>query len=133
MSDQFSYWIGDCVYTPLHEFDTLCSNNPVQLCSASAGGTIKDPVQCVPFCFTCKHHNPIRNAPKSRLDNRLASMQTRLIDFLANRQKDTKYARRNEIILERNSVPELFSRLRVNTNTPECFSYRIQESVPLKK
>ena len=84
-----SLFISDwgCVYTALHEFDPLCSNNPVQFCSASAGGTTKDPVQCVPFCFTCKHHNPIRKAPKPRFDNRMASMQMRLIDCLANRQR----------------------------------------------
>ena len=28
-----------------------------------------DPVQPVPFCFTCKHRNPILNAPKPRFDN----------------------------------------------------------------
>ena len=41
-----------------HESDMLCSNNPVQLCSVSAGGTKIDPVQSVLFCFTCEHRNP---------------------------------------------------------------------------
>ena len=39
------------------------------------------------FCFTCKHRNPIRNAAKPRFDNRMASMQMKLIDCLANRQR----------------------------------------------
>ena len=50
-----SFFISDwgCVYTDLHESDTLCSNNPVHLCSASPGdGDAKmDPVQSVPFCL----------------------------------------------------------------------------------
>ena len=48
-----------CVCTTLCESDTFCYNNPVQLCSTSAGGTKMDPVQSIPFCFTCKHHIPI--------------------------------------------------------------------------
>ena len=52
------------VYTALHESDTLCSNNPVQFCSASAGGTKIDLVQSVLFSFMCKHSNQKRNAPK---------------------------------------------------------------------
>ena len=60
-----------CVYTALRESYMLCSNNPTQLCSASPGGTKIDQVQSVLLCFTCKHRNPIRNAPKSRLDNRI--------------------------------------------------------------
>ena len=81
-----SLFISDwgCVYTPLPESDTLCSNNPVQLCSASAGGTKMNPVQSVPFCFTRKHRNLIRNAPRPRFDNGMASMQIRLIDCLVN-------------------------------------------------
>ena len=86
-----SLFISDwgCVYTALHESDMLCSNNLVQLYSASAGGTKMDSVQYVPYCFTCErqHRNPIRNAPKSCFDNRMASMQMRLIDCLANRQR----------------------------------------------
>ena len=84
-----SLYISDCgcVYTALHESDTLCSNNRVQLCSASAGGTKINPAQSVPFCFTCKHRNPIRNAPRHCFDNRMASMQMRSIDCLANRQR----------------------------------------------
>ena len=54
------------VYTALPESDTLCSNSLVQLCSASAGATKMDPVQSVPFCFTCKHRNPIRNETLSK-------------------------------------------------------------------
>ena len=54
--------------------------------SASAGNTKMNPVQSVPFCFTCKHCNPIRNAPKPCFDNRIASVQMRLVDCLANRQ-----------------------------------------------
>ena len=76
-----------CVYTTLHESDALCSNNPAQLYSASAGGTKMNPVQSVPFRFTCKHRNPIRNVPKPRFDNRMASMQMRLTNCLVNRQK----------------------------------------------
>ena len=34
-------------------------NNPLQLCFPSVGGTKMNPVQSVPFCFTCKHHNLI--------------------------------------------------------------------------
>ena len=68
----------------------LCSSSPVQLCSPSAGGTKMDPVQSIPFCFTCKHHNPIRNAPEPLFDNRMASMQMRLIDCLADRQRKQK-------------------------------------------
>ena len=77
-----SLFISDwgSVYTTLHESDTLCSSNLIQLCSASAGGTKMDPVQTpVQFCIRCKHRNPIRNAPKPRFDNRVASMQMRLI------------------------------------------------------
>ena len=70
----------------LHESDTLCSNNPVQLFSTSAGGAKIDPVQSVPFCFTCKHHKPMRNAPKPSFDNRMVLMQMRLTNCLANRQ-----------------------------------------------
>ena len=73
-----------CVYTALHESDTLCSNNPVQLYSVSAGGTKMNPIQSVPFCFTYKHRNPIGNARKPRFDNRMASTQIKLIDCLAN-------------------------------------------------
>ena len=40
-----------CVYTAPDESDMLCSNNPVQLCSASAGGRKMDPAQSVPFCL----------------------------------------------------------------------------------
>ena len=47
----------------------------------SAGGTKMDPVQSVPFCFTCKRCNPIRNAPKSGFDNKMASVQMRLISY----------------------------------------------------
>ena len=76
-----------CVYTALRESDTLCSNNPVQLCSASASSTRMDVVQSVPLCFTFKHSNPIQNAPKPCFDNKRVSMQMRLIDCLANRQR----------------------------------------------
>ena len=117
---------GGCVYSSLHESDTLCSNNPVQLCSALAGGMKMDPVQSVPFCLTCKHRNPIRNAPKPPFHNRMASMQMRLI----NCKENNKYGRRNEIIFARNSVTGLFSRLRVNTHTPDRFLYLIRESDP---
>ena len=116
------------VYMALHESDTLWSNNPVELCSTSAGGTKMNPVQFVPFCFTCKHRDPIPNAPKPRFDRRMASMQMRLIDCLANRQKNNKYGRRIEIILAENSVTGLLSSLFVNTHTLERFLYRIQES-----
>ena len=74
-----------CVCTALHESDTLCPNNPMQLCSASAGGTKMDPVKFVLFRFTCKHRNPIRNAPKLRFDNRMVSIPMRLINCLTNR------------------------------------------------
>ena len=46
---------------------------------------------------------------------------------------NNKYGGRNEIILARNSVIGLFSRLRVNTHTPKRFLYRIQESDPAWK
>ena len=91
-------WDWGCVYTVLHESDTFCSN--------------MDPVQFLPFCLTCKHRNPIRDAPKPRFDKRMASMQMRLIDCLAKRKKNkNKYGIRDEIILARNSVTGLFSRL----------------------
>ena len=51
----------------------LCSSNLVQLCSPSAGGTKMNQVQSLPFCFTCKHRNPVQNALKPRFDNRMAS------------------------------------------------------------
>ena len=77
----------------IHESMCLCMN-PIRCaptvrynCSASAGGTKMDQVQSVLFCFTCKHRYPIRNAPKPRFDNRMASVQMRLIDHLANRQR----------------------------------------------
>ena len=84
-----SLFISDwgCVYTALHESDTLCSSNPVQICSASAGGTKMSPVQSVPFCFTCKHRDAIGSTPKPCFHNRMASMQIQLIDFLTNRQR----------------------------------------------
>ena len=84
-----SLFISDwgCVCTALHESDTLCSNNPVQPCSTSASGTKVDPVQSIPFCFTCKHCYPVRNAPRPSLDNRMASIQMRLIDYLTSRQR----------------------------------------------
>ena len=63
----FHIGLGFSLYGP-HESNTLCSNDPVQLCSASADGTKMDLVQSVPFCFACKH-NPIRNGPKSRFGN----------------------------------------------------------------
>ena len=79
----------------------------------------------------CKHRNPIQNAPKPQFDNRMASMEMRLIDFLANMQRKQQiYGRCNEIILIQNSVPGLFSRLRVNIHTPERFLYRFQENDP---
>ena len=53
------------VYTTLLESDTLCSNNPVQFCSASASGTKMDRVQSVPIRFTCKHCTSVGNAPKT--------------------------------------------------------------------
>ena len=87
-----------------------------------------DPVQSIPFCFTCKHGNPIRNAPKPRFDNGMASVQMRLSIAWQMRKENNKYFRCNEIILARNSVTGLFSTLRVNTHTPERFFYRIQES-----
>ena len=70
-----------------HESDTLCSNNPVELCSVTAGGTKMDPVQSVPFCFKCEHRNPIRSAPKPSLDNTMVSVQMRLTDCLASRKR----------------------------------------------
>ena len=116
-----SIFISDwaCVYTVLHAFDTPCSN--------SAGGMKMDPVQSVPFRFTC---NPIRNTPKLRFDNRMASMQMRFIDCLTNRERKGLRCTRNEIILARNNVTGLFSRLRLNTHTLERFLYRVQESDP---
>ena len=110
-----------CVDTALHESDTLCFNNPVQLCSASADGAKMDPIQSVPFCFTCKHRDPTWNAPKPRFDNRMASMQISLIDCLAKKTINM------EIILAWNSVTGLFFRLRVNTHTANHF---IQKSDP---
>ena len=59
---------------------------PQQSGTASAGGTKMDP-QSVPLCFTCKHRNLIWNAPKLRSYNRMASMQMKLIDWSANRQR----------------------------------------------
>ena len=55
LQDAGSHFISDCgcAYTDLHESYTLCSNSLVQPCSASAGGTKMDPVQSIPFCFTC--------------------------------------------------------------------------------
>ena len=127
-----SLFISDwgCVYKALHESDPLCSNNPIQRLSASAGGTKMDPVQSVTFCFTCKHGNPTWQAPRPRFDSRMASMQMRLIDCLA---EDSKYGRRNEIISAQNSVTGLFSRLRVNTDTLEGFLYRIHQIDPAWK
>ena len=127
------YWITyvsdrGFVYTALLESDTLCSNNPIQLCSPSAGGAKMDPAQSVPFCFTCKHHNLIQNSPKPRFENRMASVQVRLINCLANGQRNNKYGECHEITLIRNSVTWLFSRLHLNTHTPERCLYQIQES-----
>ena len=76
-----------CVYMALDESDTLCSNNPVQLHSSEAGGIKMNPAQSISFCFTCKHCNPTANAPKPCSDNKMASMQMKLIDCLANRQR----------------------------------------------
>ena len=56
----------------LHESDKLCSNNPLQLCFALAGGMKIVPVQSVQFYFRCRHRNPIQNAPRPHLDNRMA-------------------------------------------------------------
>ena len=39
------------------------------------------------FCFTCKHRNLIRNALKLRFNNMMASVQVRLIECLANKQR----------------------------------------------
>ena len=89
-----------------------------------------DPIQSEPYCFKCKHRNPIRNARKPCFDNGMASMQMRLIDCLANIKENNKYGRRNEIILAQNSVTGLFSMLRVDTHTPERFLYRVQERNP---
>ena len=75
-----SDWVG--VYMALHESDMLCSNNPVQACSASTGRTKMDPLQSVPFCFTCNSRNPIGNALKPCFDNRMASMQLIEVDRL---------------------------------------------------
>ena len=86
VSDPLSYRIGAVFYTTLHDSDMLC-NNPAQLCSASAGRRKMDPAQSVPFCFRCKHRNSIRNAPKLRFDNRMASVRMRLINWLTNRQR----------------------------------------------
>ena len=85
-----------------------------QLCSASAGATKMDPLQSVSFCFRCKHRNLIRNAPKPRFDNKMASIQMRLIDCLAKGKENNKYGRPDEVVWARNSVTGLFSRLRVN-------------------
>ena len=57
-------------------------------------------------------------------------MQMRLIDSLVNGQENSKYCRRNEIILEQNSVIGLLSRLRVNTHTQERLLCLILESDP---
>ena len=89
VSDSLFMSVWGCVYTALRETDTLYSNNLVQLCSASAGGTKMDPVQSVPFSVTSEHRNLIRNNPKPRFDNGMASMQIRLLDCLANRQRKT--------------------------------------------
>ena len=113
------------VYTALHESDTLCSNNPIQFCSASAGGTKIDPVQSVLFCFTCKHRNPIRNAPKRCFDIWWLQYKWSWSIAWEIGKENNKYGRRNEIVLARNSVTGLLSRLRVNTHTPERFLYRI--------
>ena len=43
-------------------------------------------------------------------------------------KESNKYGRCIEIVLARNGVTGLFSRLRVNTRTLERFLYRIQES-----
>ena len=85
--DPFSYrievvFIRLCM-NPIRSAPTI----PYNFCSESACGTKMNPVQSVPFCFTCKHRNPIHNALKPRFDNRMALMQMRLIDCLANRQR----------------------------------------------
>ena len=46
----------------LHEHNTPCYNNLVQLCSTLAGAVKSDPLQSILDCFTCKHRNPVRNA-----------------------------------------------------------------------
>ena len=114
----------DCVYTALHEFDTLCSNNPEQLCSASAGSTNVNLVQSVPLCFKCKHRNAIRNAPRPRprFDNRMASVQVILSIAWQIGKGNNKYGRRNKIILARDSVPGLFSSLCINVYMYKCIN-----------
>ena len=127
-----SLFISDwgSVYTALRESDTLCSSSPVQLCTASAGDTKWIRYNPYPFCFTYKHRNPIRNAPKPRFDNRIASTQMRLTIAWQIGKENNKYGGSNEIILTRNGATGLFSRLLVNTHTLERFLYRIQESDP---
>ena len=107
---------------PIRSAPTIWYNSaPHQQVVQNESGTIR-----TILCF----RDPIRNAPKLCFDNRIASTQMKLIDCLANRQINNKYGRRNKIILARNGVTGLLSRLHVTTHTPERFLYWIQESDP---
>ena len=89
-----------------------------------------DPVQSVPFCFTCKHRNPIRNSPKPSFD-RMASMQMRLIDCLEIDKENNKYDRRNEVILARNGVTGLFFQASCKLQSVLCAGFR--KAIPQEK
>ena len=85
-------------------------------------GTVRE------VCCTCKHHYPIRNTPKPCFDIWWFQCKWGWSIAWEIGKENNKYGRGNEIILARNSVTGLLSRLRVNTHTPERFLYRIQES-----
>ena len=104
----------------------LCSNDPVQLCSASADGTKMDLVNL--YCFVSRV-NIIRyeTAPNLALVIRWLQCTWGWQIAWQRGKENYKYGGRNEIILARNCVTGLFSRLRVNTHSPERLLYRIQE------
>ena len=117
------YWIP--FHIGLGLFISLCMN-PIRSAPTirnnsaprtSAGGTKMDLAQSIPLCFTYKHRNPLQNAPKHCFDNRMASMQMRLMDCLTDRPEQRKQQiwYHDEIILVQNSVNGLFFRYRVNT------------------
>ena len=108
-------------YTAVRESDTLFSNNPVQHWYASAGG-----IKMNPYRFVSCVNIVIWNETLPNLVLIIGWLQCKWGWSIAwqTGKENNKDGRRNEINLARNSVTGLFSRLRVNTHTPERFLYR---------
>ena len=127
VSDPFSYQIGVL-------FIRLCMNPirsaPMDYNAAPHQQVIRKSIWYTPYHFVSRVNIIIRYETLPNLPLIIGWLQCRWGWSIAwqRSKENNKYGRRNEIILARNIVTGLLSRLRVNTHTPERFLYRIQES-----